>query len=282
MRDSHVFSTVKSLQDNLAQLNKNSTVAFVPTMGALHHGHIHLVKQAKEIADVVVVSIFVNPTQFNNIEDLKKYPRTLDNDLLMLDEVGEIIIFVPSESEIYPKDFEKPNVELGQLEHVMEGEFRPGHFEGVVTVVSRLFDIVKPNFALFGLKDFQQVAVIRKMTKDLHPEINIVACETIREESGLASSSRNQRLSEKELEEAIVIYRTLKFASKKAKTQSPAEVLDACKEYFNSGNLRLEYMEIVDPESLLSISQWTKGARICIAAWCGDVRLIDNEEVRYQ
>lgn len=282
MRDSHVFSTVKSLQDKLAQLNKNSAVAFVPTMGALHHGHIHLVKQAKEIADVVVVSIFVNPTQFNNIEDLKKYPRTLDNDLLMLDEIGDLIIFAPSESEIYPKDFEKPIVELGQLEHVMEGEFRPGHFEGVVTVVSRLFDIVRPNFALFGLKDFQQVAVIRKMTKDLHPEINIVACETIREESGLASSSRNQRLSEQELEEAIVIYRTLKFASEKAKTQSPAEVLDACKEYFNSGNLRLEYMEIVDPESLLSISQWTKGARICIAAWCGDVRLIDNEEVRYQ
>lgn len=282
MRDSHVFDTVRSLQDHLARLDKQSKIAFVPTMGALHHGHLNLVKQAFNYADVVVVSIFVNPTQFNNKEDLEKYPRSIEQDVELLGDAGNVIVFAPTESEVYPSDFKSIQIDLGHLEHVLEGEFRPGHFQGVVTVVSRLFDIVQPNFALFGLKDFQQLAVIQRMSEQFYPNITIVACETVRESSGLASSSRNLRLNENQLEDAVLIYKTLQLARQLSGTHSPSEVLEACREMFVDGTLRLEYLEIVHPKDLLPITEWVHGARMCIAAWCGDVRLIDNDAIRFQ
>ena len=160
-----MFSTVKSLQERLHSLGKETQVSFVATMGALHHGHLELVKKAFTLADTVVVSIFVNPTQFNKKEDLENYPRLLDEDLKLLKTVGDVIVFAPTVDEVYPKDYVDIDLNLGKLEHVMEGEFRPGHFKGVVNVVKRFFDIINPTYALFGLKDFQQLAVIEFMVE---------------------------------------------------------------------------------------------------------------------
>jgi pantoate--beta-alanine ligase len=191
MGDSHVFTTVDSLRKMLDSRAENAKIGFVPTMGALHHGHISLVKQAMESCELVVVSIFVNPTQFNSSEDLIKYPRTLEKDVDLLNSAGEIVVFAPGIEDVYPANFENISVDLGDLGTVMEGKFRPGHFNGVMNVVKRLFDIVQPDYAFFGLKDFQQLAVIKFMTKALQLPVEIVACEIVREPSGLASSSRN-------------------------------------------------------------------------------------------
>lgn len=211
MGDSQVFTSVKSLQKRLHKDRENSSIGFFPTMGALHHGHIALVKQALEENDIVVVSIFVNPTQFNNPDDLKKYPRMLDKDIELLNEAGDIVVFAPEVETVYPKNYENLNIELGKLGETMEGEFRPGHFDGVMNVVKRLFDIVQPNRAYFGLKDFQQVAVIQHMVKVTKTPVEIVVCDIVREESGLASSSRNVRLTEQQKEDALIISQTLNF-----------------------------------------------------------------------
>lgn len=279
MKDSSVFETVVSLREKLDSLNKLSPVCFVPTMGALHHGHLHLVSQAFDHSDLVVVSIFVNPTQFNNQEDLKNYPRTLDADVELLKSVGNVIVFAPSVEEMYPPDFQEIDLDLGDLENVMEGAFRPGHFKGVVNVVKRLFDIVQPDYAFFGLKDFQQLTVIRYMVSKLELPVTIVPCETIREESGLASSSRNLRLDAQELEDALILYDTIRFARRYGKDHTPTDTRRASEEFFGKSHLRLEYLEIVHPETLQPISEWLPGSRICLAAWCGDVRLIDNDVI---
>ncbi len=279
MKDRTVFSTVESLQNRLINTGKSNDIAFVPTMGALHHGHIELVKKAFTFANQVVVSIFVNPTQFNSKEDLQNYPRTLENDLKLLEMAGDVIVFVPSVDEMYPPELPKIDVDLGELANVMEGKFRPGHFDGVMNVVHRLFEIVQPTFALFGEKDFQQLAIIRKMVDQLKLKVQIVPCETIRETSGLASSSRNQRLNSEELEDSLIIIESMRYAKSLAGTLSPEEVVKKTTEAFNKGKLELEYLEIVDPTSLQPLHEWTSGARICIAAYCNDVRLIDNMEL---
>ena len=274
-----VFSTVESLQIRLKNAGKSNGIAFVPTMGALHQGHIELVKQALNLSETVVVSIFVNPTQFNSKEDLQNYPRTLENDLKLLEMTGDVIVFAPNVEEMYPATFKTIDVELGELANVMEGKFRPGHFSGVMNVVHRLFEIVQPTFALFGEKDFQQLAVIRRMVEQLKLDVQIVPCETIRETSGLARSSRNQRLNPEELEDALIIIQSMRFAQSLVEQCTPQEVAEKTTDYFNKGKLRLEYLEIVDPRSLQSINEWTSGARICIAAYCNEVRLIDNMEL---
>lgn len=276
MKDFSVFLTVDSLQERLHSLTKNTTVGFVPTMGALHHGHISLVKKAMSMCDLVVVSIFVNPSQFNNLEDLKNYPRTLDSDVELIKKAGNVLIFTPSVAEVYPVGFEEIDLDLGNLEEVMEGKFRPGHFKGVVNVVKRFFDIVQPDYSFFGLKDFQQLAVIQYMVKELSIPVEIVPCETVRENSGLASSSRNLRLSAEAVVEAEIIFRTMEYAKTLVPEKLPEEVRHLATEYISNSPLRLEYLEIVDPETLQSLTEWTEGARICIAAYCGDVRLIDN------
>lgn len=279
MEDLNVFTTVESLRKRLKENGENSSVALVPTMGALHHGHLELVKKGLSVANEVVVSIFVNPTQFNRKEDLVNYPRTLENDLKLLKTVGDIIVFAPTVEEVYPADYKEVDLELGDLEVVMEGEFRPGHFKGVVNVCKRLIEIVQPEYSLFGLKDFQQLAVINFMVKSFNLDTEIVPCEIVREVSGLASSSRNYRLSEQELEDAIIINQMMVLMQSLAKRFNPARTKEIALEYFNKGELKLEYLNIVNPETLLEIDKWVPGTRACLAAYCGEVRLIDNMEI---
>jgi pantoate--beta-alanine ligase len=273
-----IFDTVKSIQEELFPLKKQGLkIGFIPTMGALHEGHISLVRQAKEVCDYVVVSVFVNPTQFNNPSDLDKYPRTLDKDIDLLTQTKTDFLFTPSSIEVYPTNYKAPFIDLGILDKVMEGKFRPGHFQGVVEVVKRLFEIVQPDFAYFGKKDFQQVAVIKSMVKTFQFPLTIVECPIIRNENGLAMSSRNARLSPEEQKKSLVIYETLLFAKNNAKNYNPKELVEVCKKQIETSDLQLEYVEIVHPATLLSLSdQWEDGAVCCIAAYCGEVRLIDN------
>lgn len=277
MGDSQVFTSVKSLQKRLHTDRKNSSIGLFPTMGALHHGHIVLVKQAMQENDVVVVSIFVNPTQFNNPDDLEKYPRMLEKDIELLNEVGDVIVFAPDVEAVYPDDFEKLNIDLGKLGETMEGEFRPGHFDGVMNVVKRFFDIVKPNRAYFGMKDYQQAAVIKHMVKETNDPVEVVICDIVREETGLASSSRNVRLSEKQKEEALIISQTLNFLKSIAGKYLPIEACGKAKQFFKDGKLELEYLETIHPVTLKRLeTKWVPGAHACIVAYSGEVRLLDN------
>jgi pantoate--beta-alanine ligase len=280
MGESHVFKSVESLQKRLKKAPENAKIGFLPTMGALHHGHISLVKQALEETDLLVVSIFVNPTQFNKSEDLENYPRDLEYDLSLLRVVGDIIVFAPSVEEVYPMDYVNLDIDLGELGTSMEGEFRPGHFQGVMNVVKRLFDIVEPTKAYFGLKDLQQVAVIRFMVDTLKLPVEIVPCEIIREPSGLASSSRNERLTEAQKEEALVLIETLRFAQRLVGEYSPKEARQKSIEFFAKSTLELEYFDIVHPITLEKLNtDWIPGATACIAAYCGEVRILDNLEL---
>lgn len=277
MGDSQVFTSVKSLQKRLHTERKNSSIGLFPTMGALHHGHIALVKQAMVENDIVVVSIFVNPTQFNNPDDLEKYPRMLEKDIELLNEAGDIVVFAPDVDAVYPDGFEKLNIDLGKLGETMEGEFRPGHFDGVMNVVKRFFDIVKPSRAYFGMKDYQQVAVIKRMVKETNDPVEVIVCDIIREESGLASSSRNVRLSKKQKEEALIISQTLNFLKSIADKCPPMKAWEKAKQFFRDGKLELEYLEIIHPVTLKRLdTKWVPGAHACIVAYSGEVRLLDN------
>lgn len=249
-------------------------------MGALHPGHGSLVSRAKEENDLAVVSIFVNPTQFNNPGDLEKYPRSVEQDSALLESLGCDAVLIPSVDEVYPPDLHSPEIDLGVLDEVMEGRHRPGHFKGVVQVVYRLFDIVAPDRAYFGLKDFQQVAVIRHMVKALDLPVQIVACPTLREPDGLAMSSRNQRLSPEERKAAVHISRTLLKAKAWSQSHSPRETKAMAVDFFSQGQMKLEYFEIVDPATLRELTgEWVPGAIACIVAYAGEVRLIDNMEL---
>lgn len=265
-----------NLLDNYKKEGKK--IGFVPTMGALHNGHLSLVKTSKTHSDITVVSIFVNPTQFNDPEDLKRYPRTLEQDVKLLETVGCDFVFAPSVEEIYPEP-DTRKFDFGYIETVMEGAKRPGHFNGVGQVVSRLFDIVRPDKAFFGMKDFQQVAVIKNMVGQLKYNIEIVPCPIIREESGLALSSRNTLLDEDHKKNAPHIYATLKKARSLASQLSVDELKQWIKEEINKNPLlETEYVEIVDDTSLKVIHDWSeKGTKVaCVAVYAGKIRLIDN------
>ena len=270
--------TITELQNKLSELKKAGTIGFVPTMGALHSGHISLVNQAVAENQIVVVSIFVNPTQFNDKNDLARYPRTLESDLKLLEKTGCQIVFAPTAQEVYPEpDTRKFN--FGPLETVMEGKHRPGHFNGVAQVVSKLFDFVKPDKAYFGLKDFQQLAIIKEMVKQMKIDIEIVACPIIREESGLAMSSRNELLTTEERKNAAVISETLFKAKELANLKSVNELETWVIETINKNSfLTVEYFEIVDELQLQPVKSWNdKCTKVgCIAVFCGKVRLIDN------
>lgn len=273
-----IVASVEALKDVLKNASsEGKRIGFVPTMGALHEGHMALVERARQSCDVVVVSVFVNPTQFNNPSDLELYPRTPEKDAALLEQHGCDVAFFPSVAEIYPEDFTAPEVPLGQLDHVMEGKFRPDHFKGVVQVVYRLFSLVNPHKAFFGLKDFQQVAVIRHMTRYLQLPVEIVPCPTLREASGLAMSSRNMRLNAQQREEAVVIYETLSLAKSLTEGHTPDEARKLALEHFAHSSLELEYFTIAHPDTLEELhDEWVPGATACIAAFCGEVRLIDN------
>ena len=255
------------------------SIGFVPTMGALHDGHISLVKMARERNDIVVVSVFVNPIQFNNPEDLNKYPRTFEEDSRLLQEAGVDYVFYPSVEEMYPEEATE-TYNFGDLEKVLEGAFRPGHFNGVGVVVKRLFDIVQPNQAYFGKKDFQQLAIIRKLVEIENIPVEIVPGETKREKDGLAMSSRNVRLTRFERTIAPQIYANLKYTKVNKTEKSPKELEDAAIANLSS-NFDVEYFKICDGNSLQSISSWeeTDYPVALVAAHLGKVRLIDNMEL---
>lgn len=273
-----VFFEIKTLQEYLQNQRKlGKSAGFVPTMGALHQGHLSLIETAKNQNDIVVCSIFVNPTQFNNPHDLAVYPRTLEADCQMLEEANCDIVFAPSAAEMYPS-LPTLKFDFGTLENVMEGKFRPGHFNGVGIVVSKLFNIVQPNKAYFGQKDLQQCAVINCLVKDLSFSLDLVICPTQREKDGLAMSSRNRNLSEEQRVIAPEIYKSLTAASELLKHQSSTVVKQFVKEYFEViEDIELEYFEISDFDTLLPIEELSVGkTALCIAAFMGKTRLIDN------
>lgn len=276
-----IFENIVALQAFIAEAKRNGlTIGFVPTMGALHAGHISLVQEAKKACDLCVVSIFVNPTQFNDPKDLHTYPRTVEADSELLRSYGADAAFVPRVEVIYPEDETIRNdYEVGRVAEVMEGKHRPGHFQGVMQVVQRLFEIVQPDKAFFGEKDFQQIAVIKAMCRLLNSAVEIVACPIVREEDGLALSSRNVRLTEEQRGFAPNIYRVLRESLSYAKTHSPKATEEWVVEQLNAiPTLRVEYFEIVDSLSLERITTWreSESPQGCITVFCGEVRLIDN------
>lgn len=274
-----LIQTIQELRAELDALRKEGkTIGLVPTMGALHAGHASLVKRAVAENDIVVVSDFVNPTQFNDKNDLLKYPRTLDADCKLLEACGASFVFAPSVEEIYPEP-DTRQFSYAPLDTVMEGKYRPGHFNGVCQIVSKLFLIVEPTRAYFGEKDFQQLAIIREMVRKYPFNLEIVGCPIVREADGLALSSRNARLSTVQRAQALQISKTLFASVEYAKTHT----LDETKTFVEtkiaeSEGLRLEYFEIVDGTSLQTVHSWEDSNYIvgCITVFCGEVRLIDN------
>lgn len=275
-----IYKKTADLQKELQLLKKEGkTIGLVPTMGALHSGHLSLVNKCVAENDICVVSVFVNPTQFNNQNDLEKYPRTLDNDVKLLESVNCSIVFAPTVDQIYPEPDTRV-FDFGQLDKVMEGKFRPGHFNGVAQVVSRLFDIAKPNRAYFGEKDFQQLAIIREMVKKYSIPVEIVGCPIVREADGMALSSRNMRLSANERGKAVLISQTLLKSCNFVPEKSVSELKQWVIDQINSEPiLEVEYFDIVDGNTMQSINSWddTDYPVGCITVYCGEeVRLIDN------
>jgi pantoate--beta-alanine ligase len=277
-----VIERVKDLiEKREAYKRAGESIGFVPTMGALHKGHVSLVAQSKKENKRTIVSIFVNPTQFTNQNDLKNYPRTLNSDLDKLKPLNVDIVFAPAVDEMYSKEDanNKVDFDFGEMENVMEGKYRPGHFKGVAQIVSKLFEMVKPDKAYFGEKDFQQLAVIRQLTKQKKYAIEIIGCATVREADGLAMSSRNALLTEEHRMEAAKISKALFFIRDNRKTFQVDELKQkAINMIEESGKLKTEYLEIADEETLKPINDWNdaKHVRAFASVKAGNVRLIDN------
>ena len=274
-----IVKGINELKGYLVDSKRNGKrIGLVPTMGALHKGHLSLVERCVRENDICVVSVFVNPTQFNDKHDLETYPRTLEVDCALLESAGCDFVFAPSVEEMYPEP-DTRTFDFGTVMQVMEGAKRPGHFNGVAQVVSKLFYIVEPDNAYFGEKDFQQIAVIRAMVKQLQIPVQINACPIVREADGLALSSRNTRLTPALRQKAPLIARTLQESKELAATKSVREVIDYVVNTLNADpDLEVEYYEIVDGDSLVSIQDWkdTSYAVGCVTVYCGEVRLIDN------
>lgn len=275
-----IITTKKELRSFLKSLDKIITLGLVPTMGALHLGHLSLVKQSLRENDITLVSIFVNPTQFNNREDLANYPKTMDRDIVLLGSVSEnIIAFAPTPEEIYSGNITSKSYDFGGLENVMEGEFREGHFNGVGTIIEKLLTLIRPTKAYFGEKDFQQLQIVRKLVRNLDIPVEVIGCPIVREANGLAMSSRNERLPETLRRKAAFIYSTLTNAKQKFGTKSADFVMDWVRKQFDSQpDFKLEYFIIADENNLLPVIQKEEDTRYraFIAVYVGDVRLIDN------
>jgi pantoate--beta-alanine ligase len=278
MNSPEVITTVREIRERVRSAKRSGTVGLVPTMGALHEGHLSLVRAASRDCETVVVSIFVNPTQFGPNEDFSRYPRTLEQDLEKLQREKVAVAFVPSVHEMYPAASTHTLVEVPGLSERLDGAHRPGHFRGVATVVSKLFNIVLPEKAYFGQKDAAQVAVLRAMVRDLNVPTELVVCPTQREPDGLAMSSRNQYLSPIERTQALVLSRALNAAGKMAaETRSAADLRRRMQqELATEGAARVEYAEVVDPDTLLPLEDVSRGALLAVAATIGRTRLIDN------
>lgn len=278
MKIIHKIDELKAEIESYRSDKKN--IGFVPTMGALHEGHISLVQRCVQENDICIISIFVNPTQFNNAKDLASYPRDLKQDSEMLEKAGCNLVFNPDDHEIYSKAELSTtfNFDFEGLDQVMEGKFRPGHFNGVVQIVSKLFNLIQPQKAYFGEKDFQQLAIIHLMVRKLKMDTEIVDCQIIREQSGLAMSSRNARLTPEQRKNAAQISKVLFEIRNFVPQSSPEELKNrVITQLNNTPDLKVEYFEIVDSESLQPIvNTWKRKAIGCIAVFCGEVRLIDN------
>lgn len=272
------IKSVSELKDTVKSLkNDGKSVGLVPTMGALHEGHISLVNCCRKENDIVVVSVFVNPTQFNNKEDLRTYPRTEEADKALLEAAGCDIVFMPTVEEIYPEPDTRV-FNLGKVAEVMEGAMRPGHFNGVAQIVSKLFSFVEPDKAYFGEKDFQQIAVIREMVRLEKFKLQIVPCPIVREADGLAKSSRNVRLTPENRAIAPNIAKTLFASVEYAKSHTVAETEKMVIDTINSYGMEVEYYQIVDALTMQPVNDWNAAPHItgCVTVYCGDVRLIDN------
>jgi pantoate--beta-alanine ligase len=276
-----IFSKKVDLINHLKENNLDkTTVGFVPTMGALHAGHLSLLKKSIENNATTVISIFVNPTQFNNPEDLKKYPRTLESDVEKIKTISEkILVYAPTVEDIYEGNTKSQHYNFDGLENQMEGKFRPGHFDGVGTVVKRLFEIVNPTNAYFGEKDFQQLQIVKKLVEKEKLSVIVIGCPIFREQNGLAMSSRNERLSENEKKEASIIFKTLNDAKHLFGTKSAKEVAEyVTKSFLDHPIFELEYFEIADEASLLTCKRKNKKKkyRAFIAVFVNKIRLIDT------
>jgi pantoate--beta-alanine ligase len=274
-----VIETREQLQDRIEQLkNESKSIGFVPTMGALHEGHISLIQCCNKENDITVVSIFVNPAQFNEREDYEKYPRNVNKDLDWLETENCNIVFNPSEGEMYPK-LDNRTFDFGNLDKTLEGYYRPGHFNGVAKVVSKLFDYVKPHRAYFGEKDLQQLAIVRELANREQPGLEIIGCPIIREEDGLAMSSRNKRLNKEERKNAAEISKILFKSKSKIDTMSLEELKKWVFDQLNkNAYVDVEYFEIIDEKDFRKVQTWdySETIRGVVAAWVGNVRLIDN------
>jgi len=279
-----IFKKRDQLKSFLEESKKNKkTIGFVPTMGALHKGHLFLIEQAKKKNDLTVASIFVNPTQFNNQEDLDNYPKTLEKDIELLESVSCDVLFVPTIAEIYHKNVVSNKFDFDGLEHEMEGKYRAGHFDGVGTIVKTLFEIVSPKNAYFGEKDFQQLQIIKKLVAKNQLPISIKGCAIYREKDGLAMSSRNARLSSEQRKVAPIIYKVLKKVKKKFLEETEGEISEWVENQFkNHPFLQLEYFTIADEKSLkpINIKEFDKKYRAFIAVFAGNIRLIDNIQLK--
>lgn len=279
----NVFRTSSKLEMFLAGLPVNASIGFVPTMGALHGGHKTLLYRSLKENDICVCSIFINPKQFENNEDLKNYPKTIDKDISILEDCGCQVLFLPSVEEVYPDNLKFRMFQFGRLDKVLEGAYRPGHFDGVAKVVSRLFDLIQPSRAYFGEKDAQQLCIVQSLKKQAFPNITIVMCRTIRESDGLAMSSRNIRLSHKHRIASARIYERLLSVKNYSKSKSVLELKEWMnQEYLSDLDLRLDYFEISNPESLVPSVKWknSKAHLACIAVYAGEIRLIDNIRIQ--
>jgi pantoate--beta-alanine ligase len=283
LQDIQIFENVNELNDHLNECrNSGQSIGFVPTMGALHEGHMSLVQQSVNECDITVCSIYVNPTQFNNLNDLEKYPRTIDNDLAMLTVQKCNIVYLPKEEEVYPQGRAVLDYDIGTLASVMEGFYRPGHFQGMITIVKKFFDLVQPNKAYFGEKDFQQLSIIRKMVREYKLNIDIVGCSIIREPHGLAMSSRNERLDDDTRSKCDLIFKSLQKIKLLKKNNSVSQVKQHIIDTINaSGFLKIDYFELADSVTLKAITNWkdSNNIRAFIAVYCGEVRLIDNIKI---
>lgn len=280
-----IIRTVSELEGYVSrERNNGRSIGLVPTMGALHAGHLSLVEKAVKENDDVIVSVFVNPTQFNNPDDLASYPRTEEDDCRLLAKAGVSVAFVPAVEEMYPAGAKREKeFELGAAAEVMEGKFRPGHFQGVAQIVSRLFELCRPNRAYFGEKDFQQIAVIRNMVKSEGIDVDIIACPIKRADDGLALSSRNALLTPEQRAIAPEIHKALVDGVEYSRTHSVKETHDMVVDSINSHEgLDTEYFEIVDARTLLPVEEWSESPEVvgCITVFCGKVRLIDNIKFR--
>ncbi|MDL5028305.1 pantoate--beta-alanine ligase [Vibrio sp. BS-M-Sm-2] len=275
------FAEIAALREQIKQFKRDGrTVAFVPTMGNLHEGHLTLVKKARELADIVVVSIFVNPMQFDRADDLNNYPRTLEADLSKLTGEGVELVFTPTPDVMYPEGLDKQTfVEVPGISHMLEGASRPGHFRGVATIVTKLFNIVQPDFACFGKKDFQQLAVIRQMTTDLALDIKVVGVATVREMDGLAMSSRNSNLTIDERQRAPVLARTMRWISSAIRggRDDYASVIEDATDQLRAADLEPDEIFICDAKTLQAITPESTQAVILMSAFLGKTRLIDNQ-----